>query len=261
MGKRPADPFYWNDWERDMKHHPLEINGAWILICCKLAFAKTYGEDTKSLDEWRRVLSESPKECIRILQYLKDKEIGDVDIPPHPRLHDPVKVVCRRMVRDARQRRLFADRQSRWRTQGTNGPEQGRVDGSVDGSVDGDVDGSVDDSVTPMSQRSSISSSVSSSEKEKNKSLRDLEKKKKANGDARVGKHKLPDDFTLTDDLRAYAVKKGLDPDETFEHFCDHHRGLGTKWERWDLAFKNWCRIGVEKKQRHHGRSKGWIGE
>ena len=52
MGKAPAFQLYVMDWARDLEEHPLEIEGAWIRICCKLHW--TGGELTKSCEQWAR---------------------------------------------------------------------------------------------------------------------------------------------------------------------------------------------------------------
>jgi hypothetical protein len=78
-------------------------------------------------------------------------------------------------------------------------------------------------------------------------------------------KTRIPDDFALTDDLRAYAVEQtpGVDADADFERFVLHHRGKGSEMADWPAAFKYWCRSTFSKpllrdrKTRVVGRSTG----
>jgi len=73
MGKSPAFQFYPNDWLRDMEEYPLEINGAWIVILCKLWWSETRGEVTKSLEEWSRILREKKKKTREIFEFFSEK--------------------------------------------------------------------------------------------------------------------------------------------------------------------------------------------
>lgn len=63
--------------------------------------------------------------------------------------------------------------------------------------------------------------------------------------------HPLPDDFTLTDDRRAYAVKHGIPPaeiDDLFERFQNHARQTDRRCSKWGPAWCNW--VLVDKKRR-----------
>lgn len=56
---------------------------------------------------------------------------------------------------------------------------------------------------------------------------------------------RLADDWQLTDELRAFAVDHGLDPDETRAEFVDHWTSVpGSKGLKldWGKTFKNRCR-------------------
>lgn len=56
---------------------------------------------------------------------------------------------------------------------------------------------------------------------------------------------RLTDDWQLTDELRAFAVDLGLDPDETRAEFVDHWTSVpGSKGLKlsWPKTFKNRCR-------------------
>jgi hypothetical protein len=99
MGKNPAFQFYPSDWSRDLEEHPLEIEGSWIRIMCKLWWSETPGKSTKTLEQWSRILSVDLAACERILAYLKSENIGTI----HGEMMTPdskITVICRRMVRD-----------------------------------------------------------------------------------------------------------------------------------------------------------------
>jgi DNA-binding transcriptional ArsR family regulator len=60
-------------------------------------------------------------------------------------------------------------------------------------------------------------------------------------------KTRLPEDFALTEAMRAFAVGKGMPPsvvDDQFEAFCDWH---GPRKETlalsWPATWRSWCRI------------------
>jgi hypothetical protein len=61
-------------------------------------------------------------------------------------------------------------------------------------------------------------------------------------------KTKLPDDFTLTDALRQFAISKGVDdPEKCFETFRDDRLSKGCEYTDWDAAFRKWVRSWVGK--------------
>ncbi len=50
-----------------------------------------------------------------------------------------------------------------------------------------------------------------------------------------------PESFILTEDLRAYALRKHvLNPEEVFEHFENHHRAKGSRFKDWNRAWYTW---------------------
>lgn len=143
MGKAPAFQFYPNDWSRDLEEHPLEIEGAWIRICCKLWWAETRGQLKRTPDQWAKVLRVDATECDRILNYIEEWKIGDVSRNGN----GEVTLISRRMMRDDKDRELNRLRQERFRV---------KHFGNAD----------ITPSVTPLSQRSSSSSSSSTLKKE-----------------------------------------------------------------------------------------------
>jgi hypothetical protein len=111
MGKIPAFQFYPNDWSRDLEEHPLEIEGAWIRICCKLWWSETRGELSRSYEQWGRILRVSTEDSTRILTYLNSYKICDICVTDNGN----VTVRSRRMFREDIERRQAAERQRRKR--------------------------------------------------------------------------------------------------------------------------------------------------
>lgn len=65
---------------------------------------------------------------------------------------------------------------------------------------------------------------------------------------------RLPDTFTLTEPLKLYATERGLNPEQEFEAFRDHHRA-NTKslYLDWEATWRTWCRRAVEFNGRGNG--------
>jgi hypothetical protein len=103
VGKNPAFQFYPSDWARDLEEHPLEIEGAWIRIICKLWWSETRGRLSKTIDQWSRILRTGTGHCTKILEYIKTEKIGEVrgDLSS---CNGIVTVISRRMERDQKER-------------------------------------------------------------------------------------------------------------------------------------------------------------
>lgn len=99
-GKQPGFYFYPNDWARDMEEYPLEIQGAWITILCKLWWSETRGKATKNLTEWARILREKKKKTEKILHFLFKKHIADISGLDNQNPNQNITIISRRMVRD-----------------------------------------------------------------------------------------------------------------------------------------------------------------
>jgi hypothetical protein len=111
MSKAPAFQFYPNDWSRDLEEHPLEIEGAWIRLCCKLWWAEPRGTLTRTLTQWARILRTSEEDANRIIWYIKEQQIGDVQRNGN----GDVTVISRRMIRDEKLREQNKLRVQRFR--------------------------------------------------------------------------------------------------------------------------------------------------
>ena len=122
MGKAPAFQFYPNDWARDLEEHPLEIEGAWIRICCKLWWAEPKGKLSKTLEQWAKILRQPQEEAQRLLEYISDQRIGDVGNAKVTHDNDCsrsnnglITVISRRMYNDNKDRELNMLRQRRFK--------------------------------------------------------------------------------------------------------------------------------------------------
>jgi hypothetical protein len=97
MGKQPAFQFYPGDWTRDLDDQDLEVEGAWIRICCRLWWSETRGEMTKPLKEWARILRKTERKTKEILKILIEKRIASGSLLDN----QSVNLISRRMKRDA----------------------------------------------------------------------------------------------------------------------------------------------------------------
>ncbi len=61
---------------------------------------------------------------------------------------------------------------------------------------------------------------------------------------------RLPADWKLTPDRRAYAEQQGLDPTRVFENFTDYWAaasGASARKHDWDAAWRVWCRKDADR--------------
>lgn len=96
MGKNPAFQFYPSDWTRDLDDQDLEIEGAWIRICCRLWWSDERGKATKSLKDWSHILRTHPNKTGVILKTLLTKKICDGSYLDNQN----ITIISRRMVKD-----------------------------------------------------------------------------------------------------------------------------------------------------------------
>ncbi|MDD5245229.1 MAG: hypothetical protein PHU49_14565 [Syntrophorhabdaceae bacterium] len=96
MGKNPAFLFYPSDWTRDLDDQDLEVEGAWIRICCRLWWSEKRGEATKPMREWARILRKTEKKTKEIFQILIEKRIASGSILDNQN----ITIISRRIVRD-----------------------------------------------------------------------------------------------------------------------------------------------------------------
>lgn len=66
-------------------------------------------------------------------------------------------------------------------------------------------------------------------------------------------RRRIPDDFTLTPELRAFAIKHGIaDPDRELESFTNYWQGDGRPKADWNATFRTRC-LEQEKRRHEHG--------
>jgi hypothetical protein len=111
VGKNPAFQFYPGDWSRDLEEHPLEIEGAWIRICCKLWWSEKRGSLTRSLEQWAKILRTDQINAKRIINYISDQKIGDSNAASN----GEITLESRRMLRDDKERKFNMLRQRRFK--------------------------------------------------------------------------------------------------------------------------------------------------
>jgi len=114
--------FYLMDWMRDLLEHPLEIEGAWVRIICKMWWSEPLrGILEKTPEQWCKIIGVSEDDVIRILTYIKDEKIGDVtnlsqnchgDVTD---CHKKITVINRRMYRESKAKENDRLRQQRQR--------------------------------------------------------------------------------------------------------------------------------------------------
>ena len=97
MSKNPAFQFYPSDWTRDLDDHDLEIEGAWIRICCRLWWSPEKGQITKTIKEWASVLRKSKKRTIEIINIILNSDIADGEYLEDKKI---ATLINRRMVKD-----------------------------------------------------------------------------------------------------------------------------------------------------------------
>lgn len=131
MGKAPSFQFFPNDWMHDLDEHPLEIEGAWIRVCCKLWWSETRGRMDRTLDQWARIFRTDNEHALKILVYLRDEKIAEIPTvltlvntnnsgaiheyltPAHKNITDKITVISRRMLREEKARQNNCLRQKR----------------------------------------------------------------------------------------------------------------------------------------------------
>jgi hypothetical protein len=64
----------------------------------------------------------------------------------------------------------------------------------------------------------------------------------------------LPDPFPLTDRMRRFALEGGLDAELEFQKFKDSARAHGRRYTDWVAAWRCWCRLADEFRERRHRR-------
>jgi len=69
----------------------------------------------------------------------------------------------------------------------------------------------------------------------------------------RAGKRPFPNEMGFTQEMREWANRKGCqDAGRQFERFKAHHLAKDTRFNNWDMAWKNWIFRGIAMKEKGH---------
>ncbi|MFA5160144.1 MAG: hypothetical protein WC484_06525 [Candidatus Omnitrophota bacterium] len=230
MGKSPAFQFYPNDWSRDLEEHPLEIEGAWIRILCKLWWSETRGQMTKTLDQWARILREKNKKTEKILQYFFKNHIADGQYLDNQN----ITIISRRMVRDFEISKI---RQEVGKLGGNPGLKKIREN----------LDNQNESKSASLLLQSSSSTSI------KDKRLKDKKTRVPA-----LEKALFLDDVRLTDKQHAALFQKfgEADTQRAIEYLNNYKQSHGKKYDSDYHTILNW----VIERVRENGNRPGITG-
>jgi len=70
--------------------------------------------------------------------------------------------------------------------------------------------------------------------------------KEKPSSAARKTKTSWPENFSLTEEMTAFASRLGISSTSQFDAFRDYHLQNGSKFLDWEAAWRTWCRRAVE---------------
>jgi len=146
VGKNPAFQFYPMDWQRDLDEHSLEIEGAWIRICCRLWWAPQRGRLTLRPERWAVILRKDLPCTNRIIDYLLNEKIAR----GQREANGYITLWSKRMVQDDKDREYNRLRQQRFQRKNK-------------------TNANITPDITATSQRSSSSSLSSIKNKERGK--------------------------------------------------------------------------------------------
>ena len=221
MGKAPSFQFYPSDWMRDLTEHSLEIEGAWIRICCVLFWSETKGSSDKTLTKWSRILRVGEKKSQAIIAYLDNHNIADVI-----NQNGSIRITSRRMVHDEyiRKIRVFAG------SKGGNPYLKSKEELAV-----------LDNQALLKQNRPSSSSSSSSSS---------LEPKE----------HRAAQKFAppIVDEIQAYCQerKNKVNPQAFFDFYQSKGWMVGkNKMKNWQAAVRTWEQREVKDNAKPAGRN------
>jgi len=114
MGKLPFMQFYPADWLRDTRILSLEARGAWIDLLCAMWEAPERGKLTWTKTQFENFIGYSTDKegATEIWNELMDSGVGDMKVT----LDDNgVTLICRRIVKEEKERSQHVNRQQRYR--------------------------------------------------------------------------------------------------------------------------------------------------
>ena len=125
MAKLPAFQFYPGDWIQDTRALTLAAKGAWIDILCALWRSQTRGSLTMPLMGWARLLGCTADQAVAVVTELVGMRICDSNLDESLSRgllsgdrKAEVRLECRRMTREEKDRQINALCQKRHRSKG-----------------------------------------------------------------------------------------------------------------------------------------------
>ena len=203
MGKNPAFQFYPGDWTRDMDDHSLEIEGAWIRICCRLWWAPQRGRLTCTPERWAVILRKDISCTNRIIDYLLNEKISR----GQREANGYITLWSKRMMQDDKDREYNRLRQQRFQRKER-------------------ANANITPHITATSHRSSSSSSSSSSKKNKDR-----------------GKRTAPFAPPALFDVSTYCQERrnNVDAQIFLDHYTSNGWMVGkNKMKDWKAAVRTW---------------------
>jgi hypothetical protein len=216
VSKLPSMQFYPGDWMKDplLRMASASSRGIWIDFICASFEAPERGALEGTPAQFCKLLGCSTEEFSTFLSEAKTLRFANV-LELSARSLDALRLECRRMLRDEKQRRDWAKQKSRQRHRGDTPEDSGKRPQKVR---------------DPSGQCPPVSSSSSSSSE-----------RREAHTPSRSGiKIGMPPDMVLSDDLRKFALAHGCDPEIEFQRFRADASAEDRRHVRWAAAFQKW---------------------
>lgn len=233
MGKLPSFQFYPGDWLKDpqLRMAASSSRGIWIDLICAMWEAPDRGALEGTPAQFCKLVGCSADEFSLFLTEAKSLHFANIrEMSADPQ--GVIRIECRRILRDEKQRKHWAKQKSNQRGRSESAPKSTDCPPNV---------------CEVSTQCPPVSSSSYSSSKRENA----------LKGKKRKPKTTWPEGFTLTDDLRAYAVKHGCDADHEFEKFHLHAIDKWPTHTNWSVAFQRWIQNAVGYREERNGQGKG----
>ena len=216
MGKLPSFQFYPGDWLKDpqLRMASLESRAIWFDLICAMWEAPERGVIEGTPAQFCKLVGCSTDEFSLFLTEAKSLRFANVrEMSADPQ--GAIRIECRRVLRDEKQRKDWAKQKANQRGRAESAPKSADCPPSVR---------EVSAQCPPVSSSSSSSSKRESTPE----------------GRKRKPETTWPEGFTLTEDLRAYAQKRGVDPESEFEKFHLHAIDKSPTHKDWAVAFQRW---------------------
>lgn len=225
MAKLPYMQFYPADYLRDTRCLSMASRGAWVDILCTLWNAKKRGQKTLSLEGWAGELG---KPAAEVSLYLLDLESHEIGKFIHEK-DEKITIICRRMVREDRTRRLALKRLHKHR------------DTSVKRSCNADE--------TPVQRPIYQKSEVRNQNQKSEEEVREENTPPPPTRRTGVGKVAFPPDWKPDPEEMQQWKQHGINPFVEFATFRDHALANDRRCKDWKAAFRNWCRKAISMKE------------